>query len=99
MIALSGVQAARGSPRWPAWPACWPSLAVWSLHLLKAYQLSRLTAFAAPVRRPGGTGYSAGPGQDRDRLRRMFGQGLFHGQLVAGNFVPDAADRLHLHRG
>ena len=63
-------------------------LAVWSLHLLKAYQIQRLTAFLNPSADPLGTGYSAAQAKIAIGSGGMFGQGLFHGQLVAGNFVP-----------
>ena len=64
-------------------------LAAWSLHLLKPYQVQRLTAFANPSADPRGTGYSAAQAKIAIGSGRMFGQGLFHGQLVAGNFVPE----------
>jgi len=64
-------------------------LAVWSLHLLKPYQMRRLTAFVNPSADPLGAGYSAAQAKIAIGSGRMFGQGLFHGQLVAGNFVPE----------
>jgi rod shape determining protein RodA len=64
-------------------------LAVWSLHVLKPYQVQRLTAFVNPSADPRGTGYSAAQAKIAIGSGRMFGQGLFHGQLVAGNFVPE----------
>jgi rod shape determining protein RodA len=63
-------------------------LAVWSAHLLKPYQIQRLTAFLNPSADPLGTGYSAAQAKIAIGSGGMFGQGLFHGQLVAGNFVP-----------
>jgi rod shape determining protein RodA len=63
-------------------------LAVWSMHLLKHYQIERLTAFLNPSADPLGTGYSAAQAKIAIGSGGMFGQGLFHGQLVAGNFVP-----------
>jgi rod shape determining protein RodA len=59
------------------------------LHLLKAYQLGRLTAFVHPSADPRGTGYSAAQAKITIGSGGMTGQGLFHGQLVAGNFVPE----------
>jgi rod shape determining protein RodA len=64
-------------------------LAVLKLHLLKAYQLSRLTAFAHPEANPQGSGYSAAQAKIAIGSGGMFGQGLFHGKMIAGNFVPE----------
>jgi rod shape determining protein RodA len=87
MIAVSGVRlrwlAALGAAGGLA------ALAIWSLHLLKPYQVQRLTAFANPSADPRGTGYSAAQAKIAIGSGRMFGQGLFHGQLVAGNFLPE----------
>ena len=87
MIAVSGVRL-----RWLAAlgaAGALTALAIWSLHLLKPYQVQRLTAFANPSADPRGTGYSAAQAKIAIGSGRMFGQGLFHGQLVAGNFVPE----------
>ena len=87
MIAVSGVML-----RWLAAlgaAGALTALAIWSLHLLKPYQVQRLTAFANPSADPRGTGYSAAQAKIAIGSGRMFGQGLFHGQLVAGNFVPE----------
>jgi rod shape determining protein RodA len=87
MIAVSGVRL-----RWLAGlgaAGALTVLAIWSLHLLKPYQVQRLTAFANPSADPRGTGYSAAQAKIAIGSGRMFGQGLFHGQLVAGNFVPE----------
>ena len=64
-------------------------LAVWRLHLLKAYQLDRLTAFLHPGTDAAGTGYSATQSKIAIGSGGLFGQGLFHGQLITGNFVPE----------
>ncbi len=64
-------------------------LAVWRLHLLKAYQLDRLTAFLHPGTDPAGAGYSATQSKIAIGSGGLFGQGLFHGQLITGNFVPE----------
>ena len=64
-------------------------LAVLKLHLLKAYQLSRLTSFVHPEANPQGSGYSAAQAKIAIGSGGMFGQGLFHGQMIAGNFVPE----------
>jgi len=87
IIALSGVRL-----RWLAGlgvAGALAALAMWSMHLLKPYQVQRLTAFVNPAADPRGTGYSAAQAKIAIGSGRMFGQGLFHGQLVAGNFVPE----------
>ena len=64
-------------------------VAVAKLHLLKAYQVDRLTSFLHPSQDPRGTGYSAFQSKITIGSGGMTGQGLFHGQLVAGGFVPE----------
>jgi rod shape determining protein RodA len=63
--------------------------AVVKLHLLKAYQVSRLTSFLHPSADPRGTGYSAFQSKIAIGSGGLHGQGLFHGLLVAGGFVPE----------
>jgi rod shape determining protein RodA len=58
------------------------------LHLLKSYQLTRFTSFLHPSHDLAGAGYNAAQAKIAVGSGGMFGQGLFHGQLVAGNFVP-----------
>jgi rod shape determining protein RodA len=58
------------------------------LHLLKSYQLTRFTSFLHPSKDLAGAGYNAAQAKIAVGSGGMFGQGLFHGQLVAGNFVP-----------
>jgi rod shape determining protein RodA len=85
MIALSGV-----GLRWLALLAgagALGLLAVLKLHLLAAYQLSRLTSFLHPSADPAGTGYQAFQAKIAIGSGGMFGQGLFHGQLTAGSFL------------
>ena len=87
MIALSGIQL-----RWLAGlcvAGLLAGLAAWHMHLLKPYQMQRLAAFIHPSADPNGTGYSAAQAKIAIGSGRMFGQGLFHGQLVAGSFVPE----------
>ena len=82
MIALSGVRL-----RWLALLGAAGALglvAVLKLHLLKAYQVGRLTSFLHPS--PTGTGYQAYQAKLAIGSGGMFGQGLFHGQLTAGSF-------------
>ncbi|MBV9446435.1 MAG: rod shape-determining protein RodA [Streptosporangiaceae bacterium] len=58
------------------------------LHLIKGYQASRFTSFLHPNANLAGAGYNAAQAKIAVGSGGMFGQGLFHGQLVAGNFVP-----------
>src|ERR1700761_4085091 len=58
------------------------------LNLLKSYQLTRFTSFLHPGNDLAGSGYNAAQAKIAVGSGGMFGQGLFHGQLVAGNFVP-----------
>jgi rod shape determining protein RodA len=58
------------------------------LHLLKSYQLKRFTSFLHPAANLSGAGYNAAQAKIAVGSGGMFGQGLFHGQLIAGNFVP-----------
>jgi rod shape determining protein RodA len=58
------------------------------LHLLKSYQLTRFTSFLHPAADLAGSGYNAAQAKIAVGSGGMFGQGLFHGQLIAGNFVP-----------
>jgi rod shape determining protein RodA len=58
------------------------------MHLLKSYQLTRFTSFLHPAANLTGAGYNAAQAKIAVGSGGMFGEGLFHGQLVAGNFVP-----------
>jgi rod shape determining protein RodA len=87
LIALSGIRLT-----WLVGLAAGATLAVVAvinLHLLKSYQVSRLTAFLHPSADPRGTGYSAAQSKIAIATGKLTGQGLFHGQLVNGNFVPE----------
>jgi rod shape determining protein RodA len=64
-------------------------VAIAKLHLLKAYQVSRLTSFLHPSADPRGTGYSAYQAKIAVATGGWHGQGLFHGSLIAGGFVPE----------
>jgi len=57
-------------------------------HLLKSYQLTRFTSFLHPSADLAGAGYNAAQAKIAVGSGGMFGTGLFHGQIVAGNFVP-----------
>jgi rod shape determining protein RodA len=65
------------------------AFAAWRLHFLKPYQLNRLAAFINPGADPAGAGYSAAQAKIAIGSGGLLGQGLFHGQLVSGNFVPE----------
>ncbi len=64
-------------------------LAVFKLHLLKSYQLGRLSSFLHPDANPLGSGYSAAQAKLAVGSGGLFGQGLFHGSLITGNFIPN----------
>jgi rod shape determining protein RodA len=87
MIALSGIKL-----RWLAALIGGGSLGVYAvlhLHLLRAYQLSRLTSFLHPTANLQGAGYNAAQAKLAIGSGGLFGQGLFHGQLIGGNYVPE----------
>ena len=87
LIALSGVRL-----RWLFGMLAAAALgitAIINLHLLKAYQVSRLAAFINPSADPRGTGYSAAQAKIAIGSGGLHGVGLFHSQLIAGNYVPE----------
>jgi rod shape determining protein RodA len=93
MILLAGLIVLSGT--WLRWLAllgaavAGVALGAWWLHLLKPYQLQRLTAFVNPGADPTGAGYSVAQAKIAIGSGGLLGQGLLHGQLVAGNFVPE----------
>jgi rod shape determining protein RodA len=58
------------------------------LHVLKSYQLTRFTSFLHPSADLAGAGYNAAQAKIAVGSGGLLGTGLFHGQLVAGHFVP-----------
>jgi rod shape determining protein RodA len=58
------------------------------VHLLKSYQLQRFTSFTNPSANLTGAGYNAQQAKIAVGSGGLTGHGLFHGSLVAGNFVP-----------
>jgi rod shape determining protein RodA len=87
VVVLSGIRL-----RWLAalgGAAAITALAAWRLHLLRPYQLHRLAAFVHPGTDPAGAGYSATQSTIAVGSGRVLGQGLLHGQLIAGSFVPE----------
>jgi rod shape determining protein RodA len=59
-----------------------------AVHILKGYQITRLTSFLHPNQDLAGTGYNGLQAKIAVGSGGMFGQGLFHGQFTGGNFVP-----------
>jgi rod shape determining protein RodA len=87
MIALSGLRL-----RWVAAlvvAGAAAVLAVFRLHLLRAYQLDRLTAFLHPGADPTGTGYETIHSKIMIGSGGLFGTGWLHGSLVTASFVPN----------
>jgi rod shape determining protein RodA len=93
MVLLAGLIVLSGTRlRWLAalaGAAAVGALAIWQTHLLKPYQMHRLAAFINPTADPTGAGYSAAQAKIAIGSGGMLGQGLFHGQLIAGSFVPE----------
>ena len=58
------------------------------LHLLKGYQLTRLTAFLHPQQDLSGAGYNLLQAKTAVGSGGMFGVGLFRGTFTGNNFVP-----------
>ncbi|MEV5748418.1 rod shape-determining protein RodA [Actinoallomurus sp. NPDC052308] len=90
---IIGVLAMSGAPkRWVGGlvgAAMSLALTVWSLHLLKPYQVHRFTAFADPSADPQGAGYNAQQARIAVGSGGVFGNGLFHGEQTNGHFVPE----------
>jgi rod shape determining protein RodA len=87
MVAMSGARL-----RWVgglALAAIFAGFLFWHLHLIKQYQIQRITAFVHPTADPSGTGYMVSQALISIGSGGMFGQGLFHGSQVAGHFVPE----------
>ncbi|HEV2452500.1 MAG TPA: rod shape-determining protein RodA [Streptosporangiaceae bacterium] len=86
MIAISGLRL-----RWLTVLAAGGTLAMVAaikLHVLKSYQLQRFTSFLHPSANLAGAGYQAEQARIAVGSGGMFGHGLFHGPLVAGNYIP-----------
>jgi rod shape determining protein RodA len=62
--------------------------AIARLHLLKGYQLTRLTAFLHPGQNLAGAGYNGLEAKIAIGSGGLTGQGLFHGTFTGGSFVP-----------
>ena len=62
--------------------------AIARMHLLKGYQLTRLTAFLHPQDDLSGAGYNGLQAKIAVASGGVHGSGLFHGTFTSGNFVP-----------
>ena len=62
--------------------------AIARLHVLKGYQLTRLTSFLHPGNDIAGAGYNGLQAKIAVGSGGLFGHGLFHGTFTGGNFVP-----------
>jgi rod shape determining protein RodA len=58
------------------------------LHVLKGYQLTRLTAFLHPGQNLAGAGYNGLQAKIAIGSGGLYGRGLFHGTFTGGSFVP-----------
>jgi rod shape determining protein RodA len=65
--------------------------AIARLHLLKGYQLTRLTSFLHPSQDLAGTGYNGLQAKIAVGSGGLHGEGLFHGTFTGGSFVPSAS--------
>jgi len=57
-------------------------------NVLKSHQLTRFTSFLHPSADLAGAGYNAAQAKIAVGSGGLLGTGLFHGQIVAGHFVP-----------
>jgi rod shape determining protein RodA len=62
--------------------------AIARMHLLKGYQLTRLTSFLHPNQDLAGSGYNGLQAKIAVGSGGLHGEGLFHGTFTGGNFVP-----------
>src|SRR5947209_5332423 len=65
------------------------ALLITHLHLLKQYQIDRLTNFTHPTKDTQGFGYNTHQARIAIGHGGLFGQGLFHGSQTNGHFVPE----------
>jgi rod shape determining protein RodA len=88
-----GVLAAAGTPR--RWLGLLAAGAVTiaatavAAGVLKAYQVDRFMAFTNPDLDPKGAGYNVQQARIAIGNGGLFGQGLFHGRVTQGGFVPE----------
>ncbi len=89
MIVLSGIRL-----YWVGAGAAAAAAAVYlavKAHVLKSYQISRLTSFLHPRSDLSGSGYNAYEARIAVGSGGMHGTGLFHGTFIAGNYVPSSS--------
>ncbi|MBV9099358.1 MAG: rod shape-determining protein RodA [Frankiaceae bacterium] len=87
VISMSGV-----SSRWVVGMlvvAIVGALVITHLHLLKQYQIDRLTSFTNPTKDTQGFGYNTHQARIAIGSGGWFGEGLFHGTQTNGHFVPE----------
>jgi rod shape determining protein RodA len=65
------------------------ALVIMHLHLLKQYQIDRLTSFTDPTKDTQGFGYNTHQARIAIGSGGLFGKGLFHGTQTNGHFVPE----------
>ena len=65
------------------------TLLIVHLHLLKQYQIDRLTNFTNPTKDTQGFGYNTHQARIAIGSGGPFGKGLFHGTQTNGHFVPE----------
>jgi rod shape determining protein RodA len=65
------------------------ALLITHLHLLKQYQIDRLTSFTHPTKDTQGFGYNTHQARIAIGSGGLFGEGLFHGTQTNGHFVPE----------
>ena len=65
------------------------ALVIVHLHLLKQYQIDRLTNFTNPTKDTQGFGYNTHQARIAIGSGGPFGEGLFHGTQTNGHFVPE----------
>jgi rod shape determining protein RodA len=86
MIVVSGLRL-----RWLVALALAGAGGVWlalKMHVLKSYQLSRITSFTHQSSGLSSSNYQAEQAKIAVGSGGMYGHGLFHGALVAGSYIP-----------
>ncbi|WP_010235606.1 rod shape-determining protein RodA [Clostridium arbusti] len=68
-------------------PAC---IIVWKAHILKAYQMARITSFLHPETTQQSTGYQLTNSKIGIGSGGLLGKGFLHGTQVSGGYVPEA---------
>jgi rod shape determining protein RodA len=86
MVVMSGLRL-----RWLAALAVAGAGGVWlalKLHVLKSYQLGRITSFTHSTSNLASSNYQAEQAKIAVGSGGMYGHGLFHGALVSGSYIP-----------